>query len=134
MKNFLGYFGATLIIAGTFTPMFRVIIVNWNFYDAEIIMAIATLVCGVVGLAASLMQKPALQRWSAIFCLFILALTALGALMKIHNSFSFISFKKLNNIAEGMVKFKYGWYILIGGCLSLLLNSFINKVKKDFKN
>ncbi len=129
MKNFLGFLGATLIIAGTFTPMFRVIIVNWNFYDAEITMAIATLVCGVIGLAATFLQKPSIQKWSAILCLIVLALTALGALLKIHNAFSFIPFKKLNNIAEGMVKFKYGWFILLAGCGLLFLNAIINRKK-----
>ena len=116
-----GIIGALVMAIGGFCPLIHVPIVgNWNYFDIDQRLAIAFYVLVVLGLIASFIQKAGLVKFVGWACIALVALTLVGVYFKSHDYFSFIHFKKLISLAAGVVKYKWGWFVILAGALALV--------------
>ncbi|TDO23022.1 hypothetical protein [Pedobacter duraquae] len=127
MKN-QGIVGSVIMGVGGLCPLVHLpIIGNWNYFDIDMRLAIAFYVLVVFGLICSFLGKTSLIRSIGWAALVLIGITLAGVYFKSHDYFSFIHFKKLVNFAAGIVKYKWGWFVILVGSL-LLVTVRKNKV------
>jgi hypothetical protein len=116
-----GIIGGALMAAGGMCPLLHLpIIGNWNYFDIDVTLATVFYLVVVVALIASFLSKTKLIRlcgWIGIALVFI---SLAGVYFKSHDYFSFIHFKKAINFAAGVVKYKWGWFVILAGALILV--------------
>ena len=124
-RNYLGIFGALMVIAGVFSPMLHIpIIGNWNYWDIEPVLAALVLVMAALGMAVATFGKPALLRFGGWGVLIVVLFTLLAVYFKVNDYFSFIPFKKLAAAAAGIVRYRWlGWVLLVSGAVIMVLSS-----------
>lgn len=129
--NYLGVLGSLLIVAGWMSPMLKLPLIKyWNYWDLDTSLASVVMVLAILGLIASVVNKTGLLRFSGWATLAVVLLTLVGVYFKIHDSFSFIPFKKLANVAMGLVKYRWtGWILLFVGSFLMILGGRKSKVK-----
>lgn len=111
-----GIVGSVVMAVGGVCPLMHVpIIGNWNYFDIDMRLAIAFYVMVVLGLIGSFTQKAGLIRFAGWGALILVLITLAGIYFKVHDSFSFLHFRKLVNLAAGLVKYKWGWYVIVAG-------------------
>jgi hypothetical protein len=116
-----GITGAAIMAMGGFCPLLRVPVMgNWNYFDVDLRLASAFYILVLIGFVAAFLQKPSLLRFVGWAALFLVALSLAGIYFKVHDTFSFIRFKKLITLAAGTVKYKWGWYVIVLGALVLI--------------
>ncbi|MCX2451350.1 hypothetical protein OQX61_08705 [Pedobacter sp. PLR] len=111
-----GVIGAAVMAVGGLCPLMRLpIIGNWNYFDIDPTLAITFYVLVVVALLGSFANKTGLIKFAGWAVMALVAITLVGIYFKVHDSFGFLHFKKMVNIAAGMVKLKWGWYVIVVG-------------------
>lgn len=116
-----GIIGSIIMAAGGLCPLMHLpIIGNWNYFGIDVYMASIFYAFVVLGLIGAFTQKAGLLRFSGWMALLIAALTLLAIYFKAHDYFSFIPIKKLANLASGIVKYKWGWFVILAGALMLV--------------
>jgi hypothetical protein len=120
MKN-QGIVGAVLLAAGGMCPLLHLpIIGNWNYFDIDVTLASAFYLVVLSALVASFLNKAKLIRICGWLGLALVLITLAGVYFKSHDYFSFIHFKKAINFAAGVVKYKWGWFVILAGALVLI--------------
>ncbi|NEU08439.1 hypothetical protein GZH53_08975 [Flavihumibacter sp. R14] len=121
-KNYLGLFGAILVIAGGMSPMLRIpVIGNWNYLDIDTVLASIVFVLAATGLLGAVMRKPGLVRFSGWGVLVVVLFTLVAVYFKVNDYFSFIPFRKLASLASNMVHYKWmGWAMLFSGAFLMI--------------
>ena len=121
-KNYLGLFGAVLVMAGGMSPMLRIpIIGNWNYWDIDTVLATIVFVFAGLGLLASILKKPGLLKFSGWAVLVVVVFTLIAVYFKVNDYFTFIPFKKLAAAATRIVHYKWlGWIMIITGSLLMI--------------
>jgi uncharacterized membrane protein YkgB len=120
MKN-QGIIGAALMGAGGLCPLVHLpVIGNWNYFDIDPTLGILFYVLVVLALIGSFMGKVGLIRFSGWAALVLVLVTLAGVYFKSHDYFSFVHFKKIVNLAAGVVKYKWGWFVILAGALALI--------------
>lgn len=121
-RNYLGLFGAVLVMAGGMSPMLRIpIIGNWNYWDIDTVLATIVFVFAGAGLLASIIKKPGLLRFSGWAVLVVVVFTLIAVYFKVNDYFTFIPFKKLAAAATRIVHYKWlGWIMIITGSLIMI--------------
>jgi hypothetical protein len=115
-----GIIGSALMAIGGLSPLMHLpIIGNWNYFDIDMRLAVAFYALVVLGFIAAFAKKSGLIRFSGIAALILVMITLAGIYFKAHDSFSFLHFKNLVNFAAGMVKYKWGWYVIAAGAFVL---------------
>jgi hypothetical protein len=115
-----GIIGSALMAIGGLSPLMHLpIIGNWNYFDIDMRLAVAFYLLVALGFIGTLAKKSGLIRFSGIAALILVMITLAGIYFKAHDSFSFLHFKKLVNFAAGMVKYKWGWYVIAAGAFVL---------------
>lgn len=116
-----GIIGSALMAVGGMSPLMHIPIVgNWNYFDVDMRLAVAFYLMVLIGLVGSFIQKASLIRFAGWAAVVLALITLAGIYFKAHDSFSFLHFKKLVNIAAGLVKYKWGWYIIFAGAFVLI--------------
>ncbi len=116
-----GILGAVLMAIGGMCPLVWVPIKgNWNYFELDQTLAIAFYVLVVVGLTGAFTAKPKLLNFTGLASIVLVAITLAGVYFKAHDTFSFLHFKKVVNLAAGMVKYKWGWYVILAGAVLLI--------------
>ncbi|SEB16662.1 hypothetical protein [Pedobacter hartonius] len=116
-----GVVGAIVMAAGGMCPLVHVTFMgNWNYFQIDPVLGTVFYFIVVLGLAASYFNKSGLMRFSGWAGLIWIILTLCAVWLKSHDFFSFIHFKKLINLAAGMVKYRWGWLVILAGVLALM--------------
>lgn len=116
-----GILGAVLMAIGGVCPLMRLpIIGNWNYFDIDQRLAVVFYILVVIALIGAFIGKAGLMRFAGWGGIALVAITLLGIYFKSHDSFGFLHFKKLVNMAAGLVKYKWGWYVIGAGTLLLI--------------
>lgn len=116
-----GLTGAVVMAAGGMCPLVHVTFIgNWNYFGIDNSFGIVFYVIAVLGLLGAYLNKVGLMRFSGWAALVLVILTLLAVWFKSHNYFSFLHFTKLINIASGMVRYKWGWFVILIGALALM--------------
>lgn len=116
-----GIIGSILMAVGGLSPLIRIpIIGNWNYFDLDVRLAVGLYILVLAGLIGSFAKKVSLIRFAGWAGLVLVLITLFGIYLKSHDSFSFLHFKKLVHLAAGLVKYKWGWYIIVAGALVLV--------------
>jgi hypothetical protein len=120
MKN-QGIVGAVVMGVGGLCPLVHLpIIGNWNYFDIDPTMGTIFYVLVVLGLFASIMGKVGLIRFCGWATLVLVLVTLAGVYFKSHDYFSFVHFKNLVKLAAGVVKYKWGWFVILAGSVLLI--------------
>ncbi len=120
MRN-QGIIGAILMAIGGMCPLIHVPVMgNWNYFDVDQRLAIAFYVLVAMGLMVAFIQKSGLIKFAGWAGMALVILTLAGVYFKSHDYFSFIHVKKLINLAAGVVKYKWGWFVILAGTLVLV--------------
>jgi len=120
--KYQGILGAVVMAAGGLCPLLRVpVLGNWNYFDVDQRLAILFYILIVAGLIGAFLQKPDLIRFSGLAVIVLVLVSLAGIYFKVHDSFSFIQFKKVINLAAGLVKYKWGWFVIITGALLMVM-------------
>jgi hypothetical protein len=115
-----GLIGSALMAIGGLSPLMHLpIIGNWNYFDIDMRLAVAFYVLVFLGFIGAFSRKSGLIRFSGLAAVVLVLITLAGIYFKAHDSFSFLHFKKLVNFAAGMVKYKWGWYVIVAGAFIL---------------
>ena len=124
-KNYLGLFGALLVIAGAMSPMLRVPVVgNWNYWDIDPVLASIVLVLSASGFLGAILRKPGLVRFSGWGVAVVVLFTLVAVYFKVNDYFSFIPFKKLARLASNLIHYKWmGWVTLFCGAVVMVVSS-----------
>lgn len=116
-----GIIGAAIMAVGGLCPLMRLPIVgNWNYFDIDTSLAITFYVVVAIALLGSLLNKVGLIKFAGWAGLVLVAISLIGIHFKVGDSFSFLHFKKLVNLASGMVKLKWGWFVILAGAAVLI--------------
>lgn len=116
-----GIIGSAIMAVGGMSPLMHIpIIGNWNYFDVDMRLAIAFYVLVVAALIGSFARKAGLIKFAGWGAVILVLITLAGIYFKAHDSFSFLHFKKLVNFAAGMVKYKWGWYVILAGAFILV--------------
>ncbi|MBB6497959.1 hypothetical protein [Pedobacter cryoconitis] len=116
-----GVIGALLMAVGGMCPLVHVpIIGNWNYFGIDQSLGVIFYVIIVLAFAGAFLNKIGLIRFSGWAAIAMVILTLAAVWFKSHDYFSFIHFKKLINLASGMVKYKWGWFVILAGVLPLI--------------
>ena len=123
--NYLGILGSILIIAGGLNPMLHLSIIgNWNYYDIDVALASIVMTLAVLGIIASLINKPGLLKFTSWASLVVILFTLAAVYFKVNDYFSFIPFKKLAAAASKIVHFRWvGWALLFTGAIISIVGS-----------
>ena len=130
----LGVIAAVTMAVGGMCPLVHVTFIgNWNYFQIDPVLGTVFYLIVVLALMASWLDKTRWIRFAGWAALIWVILTVAAVWFKSHDVFSFIHFKKLINLAAGMVKYRWGWLLIIAGALSLLttrpnLSSENNKI------
>ncbi|MBC7567166.1 MAG: hypothetical protein H7223_09385 [Pedobacter sp.] len=115
-----GIIGTALMAVGGISPLVHIPIVgNWNYFDLDMRLAIAFYALVIVGLIGSFASKAGVIRFAGFGAVVLVLITLLGIYLKSQESLSFLHFKKLVNLAAGLVKYKWGWYVIVAGAFIL---------------
>lgn len=116
-----GIVGAVLMAIGGMCPLVRVPIMgNWNYFDLDRTLAITFYVLVIVGLIGAFGEKTKLIKFAGWAGIVLVAITLAGVYFKAHDSFGFLHFKKAVNFAAGLVKYKWGWYVIAAGTFLMI--------------
>lgn len=116
-----GIIGSAIMAIGGMCPLLRVPIMgNWNYFDIDQRLAIAFYVIVCIGLLGTFTKKAGLIKFAGWAGLALVAITLAGAYFKIHDSFGFLHFKGLVSRAAGLIKYKWGWYVIVAGAFILV--------------
>lgn len=118
-----GIIGSVIMAVGGMCPLMHVSIPfmrSWNYFDIDQRLAIAFYVLVVIGLIGSFVQKAGLIKLAGWGGVVLVLITLAGIYFKAHDSFTFLHFKKLVNFAAGLVKYKWGWYVIAAGAFILI--------------
>lgn len=116
-----GIVGSALMAAGGICPLLRVpIIGNWNYFDIDQRLAIAFYALVVIGLIGAFAQKAGFIRFAGWGAAVLVLISLAGIYFKTHDAFSFLHFTKMVNFAAGLVKYKWGWYVIAAGIFVLI--------------
>lgn len=116
-----GVIGAIIMAVGGMSPLVHVpVIGNWNYFGIDPYLGTMFYVVTILALAGGLLDKTGLIRFTGWAALILVILTIAAVWFKSHDAFGFIHFKKLINLAAGMVKFKWGWLVILVGVLPLI--------------
>jgi hypothetical protein len=120
MKN-QGIIGSVIMGVGGLCPLVHLpVIGNWNYFDIDPTLAVMFYVVVIVGLVASFIGKASLIRFSGWAALVLVLVTLAGVYFKSHDYLSFVHFKNLVKLAAGLVKYKWGWFVILAGSLILI--------------
>lgn len=116
-----GIVGAVLMAVGGMCPLVHVPIMgNWNYFDLDQTLAITFYVLVVVGLIGAFATRAGLVKFAGWAGIAVVAITLAGVYFKAHDSFGFLHFKKVVNFAAGLVKYKWGWFVILAGAFILI--------------
>jgi len=116
-----GIIGAVVMAAGGMCPLVHVTFIgNWNYFGIDKSFGILFYMIVLLGLTGALLNKAGLMRASGWAALVLVILTLAAVWFKSHNYFTFLHFTKLINLAAGMVKYKWGWFVILIGALALM--------------
>lgn len=116
-----GIIGTIILAVGGMCPLIHVpIIGNWNYFGIDPFLGAVFYLIVLLALAGSLLGKTGLIRFSGWAAISWVILTLGAVWFKSHDYFSFIHFRKLINLASGMVKYKWGWFVIIIGAMFLM--------------
>jgi hypothetical protein len=110
-----GIIGAVIMAIGGMCPLVHVIFSNWNYFQVDQTLAIAFYVLVVIGLIGAFREKAGLVKFAGWAGVALVLLTLAGIHFKSQDSFGFLHFKKLVNLASGLVKYKWGWLVILAG-------------------
>ncbi|WP_276088771.1 hypothetical protein [Pedobacter sp. JY14-1] len=117
-----GIIGSALMAIGGLSPLMHLpIIGNWNYFDIDLRLAVAFYLMAGLGFIGAFAGKAGLMRFAGWGGILLALVTLAGIYFKAHDSFSFLHFRKLINFAAGMVKYKWGWYVIMAGAFALAL-------------
>jgi len=116
-----GLIGAIVMAAGGMCPLVHVTFIgNWNYFGIDKSFGIIFYLIVLMGLTGALLNKPRLMRSAGWAAIVLVILTLAAVWFKSHNYFTFLHFTKLINLAAGMVKYKWGWFVILAGALALI--------------
>jgi len=116
-----GVIGAAILAVGGLCPLIRVpVLGNWNYFDLDVSIATVFYVVVVVAMIASFLGKTKVIRSCGWIAIALVLVTLAGVYFKSHDAFSFLHFKKAVNFASGLVKYKWGWFVIVAGALALI--------------
>lgn len=116
-----GIVGAVLMAIGGMCPLVWLPIKgNWNYFDLDQTLAITFYVLVVIGLIGAFTAKAGLVKFAGWAGIVVVAITLAGVYFKAHDSFGFLHFKKVVNFAAGLVKYKWGWYVILAGAFIMI--------------
>lgn len=116
-----GIVGAALMAVGGMCPLIHLpIIGNWNYFDLDVSIATVFYLVVVLAFIASFIEKPKLMRICGWLGAILVVVTLAGVYFKSHDAFSFIHFKKAINFAASVVKYRWGWFVILAGALALI--------------
>lgn len=119
--NKQGIIGTVILAMGGMCPLVHVpILGNWNYFGIDASLGFVFYFLIAIALLSSYLNKTGLIRFCGWALLVWVILTLLAVWFKSHDYFHFIHFKKLINLAAGMVKYKWGWLVIITGVAVLL--------------
>jgi hypothetical protein len=129
LSSFITFAGFVMLIAATYCPLFRppIPFTTWNMYKAELPYGIVVLIISVVGIIGVVFMQPKITRLSAWLSLILVVMFYLLSLLKIHFQFNWIPFHSIESWAEKLVKFKWGWWLLVIGPVLAILGTFYEK-------
>jgi hypothetical protein len=117
----LGLIAAVTMAVGGICPLVRVTFIgNWNYFQIDPVLGTVFYLIVILAIMASWLENTRLMRSAGWAALGWVVLTLAAVWFKSHDVFSFIHFKKLINLAAGMVKYRWGWLLIIAGALSLI--------------
>lgn len=121
MRRTQGIIGAAIMAIGGMCPLVRVpVLGNWNYFDLDQTLAITFYVLVLLALAGAFTAKTGLIRFAGWAGIVLVGITLAGVYFKAHDSFGFLHFKKAVNFAAGLVKYKWGWYVILAGAFVLI--------------
>lgn len=116
-----GITGAAMMAIGGMCPLVRVpILGNWNYFDLDQTLAITFYVLVLLALTGAFTARAGLVKFAGWAALVLVGVTLAGVYFKAHDSFGFLHFKKAVNFAAGLVKYKWGWFVILAGAFILI--------------
>lgn len=116
-----GIVGAAVMAAGGMCPLVRVpILGNWNYFEVDQTLAITFYILVIIGLIGAFTEKAGLIKFAGWAGIALVLLSLYGIHFKTQDSFGFLHFKKLVSFASGLVKYKWGWFVILAGTLIMI--------------
>lgn len=121
MIKIQGIVGAIIMAIGGMCPLVRVpILGNWNYFQVDQTLAITFYVLVAIGLIGAFTEKAGIVKFAGWAVIALVVLSLAGIQFKTMESFGFLHFKKLVSFAAGLVKFKWGWFVILAGALFMI--------------
>lgn len=116
-----GVIGAVMLAVGGMCPLIHVpIIGNWNYFGIDPYLGSVFYLIVLLALLGSFLGRNAVIRFTGWFAIIWVILSLSAVWFKSHDYFSFIHFKSLISVASGVVKYKWGWLVIVAGAVALI--------------
>ena len=128
LYNLISFIGFVMLAAATYCPVLSPFnIHNMDVFDGNKPYGIIILLVAMVGIIGTVFSNAQLVKLTAYLSLGLVVLFYILAQIKVHTSFSFIPFHKLDAFLTRQIKFKWGWYPLFIGPLMAVAGVFITR-------
>lgn len=130
-KSFVAFIGFVVLAAGVYCPILRVFgIIQQTLYQVNKPYALVILLIAVIGIISVVMNRVPAAKIIARLGFVLVVVLYIGAVLKVHSSFSFIPFKSIEQFAVRQIKFTWGWLVLFAGVLLSVLGTSGSRTKK----
>jgi hypothetical protein len=127
-KSYLSFAGFVMLIAATYCPLLRPFgLRNLDLYQVNQPFGLLLLLIGVIGILGVVLRQKAITRLCAWFALVLVIVLYIAAIFKIHQFFGFIPFKSISGFLARQIKFKWGWFVLLGGPILAIVGVLTTK-------
>jgi hypothetical protein len=130
LPSLISFIGFVLLMAGTWCPLLRPLIFHsFNIYDMSMPYGLLVLFIAVVGIIGIVLSQIKLVRLLSLLSFVLVLVLFIGVYFKIHTAFNFIPFKSVDKYLTGLIKLKWGWYLLFAGPVIALAGSMVKTSK-----
>jgi hypothetical protein len=127
-KSYLSFAGFVMLIAATYCPLLRPFgLRNLDLYQVNQPFGLLLLLIGVIGILGVVLRQKAITWLCAWFALVLVIVLYIAAIFKIHQFFGFIPFKSISGFLARQIKFKWGWFVLLGGPILAIVGVLTTK-------
>jgi hypothetical protein len=130
----ISFLGFVTLMAGLWCPLIHVPLAgNFSAFRLNQPYGLVLLLMTVIGIIGNVFNRYKVVQFAALATLVLVAVFYIAVFMRVKTAFSFIPFNSLaQTLTHAIIKFKWGWWVLVTGQLLALAGVRKHKAKNIF--
>lgn len=130
----ISFLGFVTLMAGLWCPLIHVPLAgNFSAFRLNQPYGLVLLLMTVIGIIGNVFNRYKVVQFAAMATLVLVVVFYIAVFMRVKTAFSFIPFISLaQTLTHALIKFKWGWWVLVTGQLLALAGVRKHKAKNIF--